>query len=156
MEIGVGSFSSVANAATVPAALWVFALEILLTPDMLLQTTVFLGISVGILCALEKSDACQSNSLRLRCEFLYNNVCFDFVGELNTWTKARSSCERRGGLLLNNMSSPMKTFLRNITSERSTGNFTWWLGGDGQGDGPQPAISEWQLSAELCVYLLPS
>lgn len=109
---------------------------------MLLHTTVFLWISAGILCTLENLDACQSNSLRSRCEFLYKNVCFDFVGELKTWTKARSSCGRQGGELLSIMSSPTKAFLRNITNERITGNFSWWLGGDVEGNGPRSAISE--------------
>lgn len=107
---------------------------------MLLQTTVFLWISVGTLCTLGESDACQSNGFapRLRCEFPFRDVCFDFVGESRTWTEARSSCERRGGELLSRMSSPVEAFLRNITSERVTGNFTWWLGRDE----PQPGISE--------------
>lgn len=141
MEIRLESVCSVADAATVPPALWGFALRIILTTDMLLHTTVFFGILVGILCTMEKLDACQSNSLRLRCELLYNNVCFDFVGELKTWTKARSSCERRGGVLLNSMSHPIKKFLRNITGERTTGSFTLWLGGDVQGNELQPVIS---------------
>lgn len=109
---------------------------------MLLQTGVFLGISVGLLCTLVKSEACQGKNFPMRCELIYRNVCLDFVGESKTWSQARSSCGERGGVLLRLMSTPMKTFLKNIISERNISNFTWWLGKDVQGRNLQPAISE--------------
>ncbi|KAM7406033.1 hypothetical protein PAMP_000438 [Pampus punctatissimus] len=44
-----------------------------------------------------------------------------------TWSQARSSCENRGGELLRVINSPIKVYLKNITRERNTSNFTWWL-----------------------------
>lgn len=109
---------------------------------MLLQTGVFLGISVGLLCTLVKSEACQGKNFPTRCELIHRNVCFDFVGESKTWSQARSSCGERGGVLLRLMSTPIKIFLKNIISERNISNFSWWLGKDVQERKLRPAISE--------------
>lgn len=100
---------------------------------MLLQTGVFLGISVGLLCTLMKSEASQGKNFPMRCELIHRNVCFDFVGESKTWSQARSSCGERGGVLLRLMSTPIKIFLKNIISERNVSNFSWWLGKNVQG-----------------------
>lgn len=110
--------------------------------DMLLQTAVFLWISVGFLCSPEKSDACLGKNFPKLCEFVFRNVRFEFVGESNTWSQARSSCGERGGELLKMMNSPIKMFLMNITSERNISNLTWWLGEGVPGKYQGPAISE--------------
>lgn len=109
---------------------------------MLLQTGVFWGISVGLLCTLVKSEARQGKNFPMRCELIHRNVCFDFVAESKTWSQARSSCGEHGGALLRLMNTPIKTFLKNIIGERNIGNFTWWLGKDVQGRKLRPAISE--------------
>uniref|UniRef100_A0A8C9XYF1 C-type lectin domain-containing protein n=1 Tax=Sander lucioperca TaxID=283035 RepID=A0A8C9XYF1_SANLU len=104
------------------------ALYINITMGMLLRTSVFLWISVGFLSLPEKSEACTGNYSLARCEFVFRNVCFEFVGGSKTWFQARGSCEKRGGELLKVMNSPIKMFLKNITREGNTGNFSWWLG----------------------------
>lgn len=95
---------------------------------MLLPTSVFLWISVGFLSLPEKSEACSGNDFPALCEFVFRNVCFEFVGGSETWYQARSSCKKRGGELLKVMDSPVKIYLKNITRARNTSNLTWWLG----------------------------
>lgn len=105
---------------------------------MLLRTTVILWISVGFLSLPEKSEACPGNNSPALCEFVFRNVCFEFVGGSKTWSQARSSCEKRGGELLKVMNSPIEVFLKNITREGNTSNFTWWLGEGVQGKYQEP------------------
>ncbi|KAF1392766.1 hypothetical protein PFLUV_G00031470 [Perca fluviatilis] len=116
---------------------------------MLLQTSVFLWISVGFLSLPKKSDAYTGNYSLVRCEFVFRNVCFEFFGGSKTWSQARSSCEKRGGELLKVMNSPIKMFLKNITREGNTGNFTWWLGKGVQGQYQEPTL----LNADNCTYM---
>ncbi|XP_031179990.1 polycystic kidney disease protein 1-like 2 [Sander lucioperca] len=116
---------------------------------MLLRTSVFLWISVGFLSLPEKSEACTGNYSLARCEFVFRNVCFEFVGGSKTWFQARGSCEKRGGELLKVMNSPIKMFLKNITREGNTGNFSWWLGEGVQGQYQEPTL----LNADNCTYM---
>lgn len=62
------------------------------------------------------------------CEFIFRNVCFEFVWESKTWSQAGDSCDRRGGKLLKVITSPMKIMLKSITVNRNISKFTWWLG----------------------------
>ncbi|XP_032363993.1 polycystic kidney disease protein 1-like 2 [Etheostoma spectabile] len=116
---------------------------------MLLLTSVFLWISVGFLSLPEKSEACTGNYSLAHCEFVFRNVCFEFVGGSKTWSQARSSCEKRGGELLKVMNSPIKMFLKNITREKNTGNLTWWLGEEVQRQKQEPTL----LNADKCRYM---
>lgn len=127
---------SVAAPATAPVAL-----KIIITMELLLRAAVFLWISFGFLYLLEKSEACPGNNFSMMCEFMFRNVCYEFVGESQTWSQARSSCGKRGGELLTLMNSPVMNFLTK-TSKRNLSNFTWWLGEGVQGDYQGPVISE--------------
>ncbi len=111
---------------------------------MLLRISVFLWISFGFLPLgqSEKSKACSKNDFPSMCEFVFRNVCFEFVGSSKTWSQARSSCEKRGGELLKVLNSPIKIFLKNITEGNNISNFTWWLGSGAEEKYPGPEISE--------------
>ncbi|KAK9542862.1 hypothetical protein VZT92_000688 [Zoarces viviparus] len=120
---------------------------------MLLRTAVFLCISVGFLSLLEKSEACTGNDFPARCEFVFRNVCFEFVGESETWSQARGSCEKRGGELLKVMNSVIKLLLKNITREGNTSNFSWWLGEGVQGQHQVPIKKNADVSKDNCTYM---
>ncbi|KAI3377578.1 hypothetical protein L3Q82_008747, partial [Scortum barcoo] len=108
--------------------------------DMLLRTAVILWISVGFLSLQKKSEASPANDFPPLCDFVLRNVCFEFVEGSKTWPQARNSCEKRGGKLLKVMkvNSSVEIFLRNISREGNTGNFTWWLGEGVQGEYQEP------------------
>nr|XP_046245454.1 polycystic kidney disease protein 1-like 2 [Scatophagus argus] len=121
--------------------------------DMLLRTAIFLWIfSVGFLFFPEKSEACPGNDLPMLCEFVFRNICFEFVEGSDTWSQARSSCEKRGGELLKVMNSPIKIFLKNITRAR-TSNFTWWLGERVQETYQGPASENVGVLNDSCSYM---
>ncbi|XP_062417998.1 polycystin-1-like protein 2 [Pungitius pungitius] len=82
---------------------------------------------------MRKSEACTGNNFPEGCEFNIGNACFEFVGGSETWSQARSSCEKRGGELLKVMNTEIKLFLKNITRGRHTNHFSWWLGEGVQG-----------------------
>lgn len=109
---------------------------------MLLRAAVFLLISAGFLFLPEKSEACPGNGVPALCEFAFRNVCFEFVGGAQSWSEARSCCEKRGGQLLKLINSPIQIFLKNITRARNISNFTWWLGEVVEVENQGPAISE--------------
>lgn len=88
----------------------------------------FLWISFGILFAQERSEAPPGRNSLDMCEFVFRNICFEFVWESKTWSQANNSCEMRGGKLLKVIISPIQIMLKNITSNRNISNFTWWLG----------------------------
>lgn len=117
---------------------------------MLLRTAVFLWISVGFLSSPKKSEAGLSDDHTVY-EFVFRDVCLEFVCESKTWSQARISCEKRGGKLLKMMTGPIKTFLKNVNRHRNINNFTWWLG-----EGV-PDISEYTtfllLVATKCVFI---
>ncbi|GLD47389.1 polycystic kidney disease protein 1-like 2 isoform X1 [Lates japonicus] len=92
------------------------------------------GDSAGFLSLTEKSQACPGNDFTAPCDLIFENACFDFVEESKTWSQARSSCEQRGGELLKVTNSQIKNLLKNISRERNTSNFTWWLGDGVQGE----------------------
>ncbi|XP_051236275.1 polycystic kidney disease protein 1-like 2 [Dicentrarchus labrax] len=121
--------------------------------DMFFRNAVFLWISVGFLSLPEKSEACPSNDLPVHCEFVFRNVCFEFVRGSKTWSQARSSCEQRGGELLKVMNTPIKILLKNITRERSISNFTWWLGERVPGKYQGPAKQNVNVSKDNCTYV---
>ncbi|XP_038557671.1 polycystic kidney disease protein 1-like 2 isoform X2 [Micropterus salmoides] len=120
---------------------------------MLLQIAVFFWISVGFLSFPEKSEACSGNNSPALCEFVFKNVCYEFVGGSKTWSQAESSCEKQGGELLKAMTIPIKIFLKNINGERNTSNFTWWLGKGVQGLYQGPAIKNVDISKDNCTYM---
>lgn len=96
--------------------------------DTVLRTAVFVWISAGFLCVAERTENCPGNNFTANCEFVFRNVCFEFVGEPKTYSQARSSCEKQGGELLKVMNNPTKIFLDNITRDWNTNfNHTWWL-----------------------------
>ncbi|XP_076739560.1 polycystin-1-like protein 2 [Maylandia zebra] len=96
--------------------------------DTVLRTAVFVWISAGFLCVAERTENCPGNNFTANCEFVFRNVCFEFVGEPKTYSQARSSCEKQGGELLKVMNNPTKIFLYNITQDWNTNfNHTWWL-----------------------------
>lgn len=108
----------------------------------MLRYFVFLWISFGFLYSLGNSEVCQGKNLPMMYEFVFKNVCFEFVGESKNWSQARSSCGERGGELLNTMNNPIKSFLKNITSKRNISNRTWWLGEGVPGKYEGPTESE--------------
>lgn len=112
---------------------------ITITMDVLLRTAVVLWISAGFLPFSEKSEACTGNDLPAPCDLVFRNVCLELEEESETWSQARSRCEERGGELLKVMNGPIKLLLKNISKERNTSNFTWWLGEGVQGE---PSRSE--------------
>ncbi|XP_056234655.1 polycystic kidney disease protein 1-like 2 isoform X1 [Seriola aureovittata] len=116
--------------------------------DLLLRTSVFFWISAGFLPLPEMSEACPGNDFPALCDLVFRNVCFEFVEESKSWFQARSSCEKRGGDLLEVMNSPTKGFLNNITRERN--NFTWWLGEGVQGES---AMKNGDVSESNCTYM---
>ncbi|GAA6233594.1 polycystic kidney disease protein 1-like 2 isoform X2 [Lates japonicus] len=118
--------------------------------DILLQTSVFLWILAGFLSLTEKSQACPGNDFTAPCDLIFENACFDFVEESKTWSQARSSCEQRGGELLKVTNSQIKNLLKNISRERNTSNFTWWLGDGVQGE---PTIKNGDISEYNCTYM---
>lgn len=61
-------------------------------------------------------------------EFVFRNICFEFVWASKTWSQADDGCEMRGGELLKVISSPVKIMLENINGDRNISNFSWWLG----------------------------
>ncbi|XP_053279260.1 polycystic kidney disease protein 1-like 2 [Pleuronectes platessa] len=121
--------------------------------DILLRASVFLWISAGFLLSPVESGACCSEDFTARCDLVLREVCFEFVEELKTWSQARSSCEKRGGELLKEMNSPFEVLLKNITRQRNTSNFTWWLGevvqGEQSGENGDP--SEYN-----CTFMKPN
>ncbi|KAF3686523.1 Polycystic kidney disease protein 1-like 2 PC1-like 2 protein Polycystin-1L2 Precursor [Channa argus] len=114
---------------------------------MLLLNAVFLWISGGLVFLTEKSEPCRGNDFSATCDFVFRNVCFEFVEDLKTWSQARSSCENQGGELLKMINSPVKKFLKNVTRE---GNITWWLGEGVQGES---AIKNGDNSNNNCKYM---
>ncbi|CAK6973388.1 polycystic kidney disease protein 1-like 2 [Scomber scombrus] len=112
--------------------------------DQLLRTSVFLWIVVGFLSLPETSESYLGNENPSLCKFVFRNVCFEFVREWKTWSQARSSCEKRGGELLRVINGPIKIYLKNITRERNTSNFTWWLG-----EGVQEKYQEGTIDLQL-------
>uniref|UniRef100_A0A3Q3E9F7 C-type lectin domain-containing protein n=1 Tax=Labrus bergylta TaxID=56723 RepID=A0A3Q3E9F7_9LABR len=120
--------------------------------DLFLRTSVFLLISIGFLSLSGKSEACPGNGFPALCEFVFRNVCFDFVGGSNTWSKAKSSCEHRGGELLQMLNKPNKIFLKNIQSKRNFSSFTFWLGKGVQGKALKPIISKSSYAALIELF----
>lgn len=110
--------------------------------DMLLRHTVVLWISLGFLSSLEIFEECSSNNFPVTCEFVFRNVCFEFVDESQTWSQASSSCVKQGGQLLKKITSPIKNFVENLTSKRNISMFTWWLGEGVLENYHQPGTSE--------------
>lgn len=106
-----------------------------------LRTCIFLWISAGFLFVFEKSEAIQSDDFSLLCEFVFRDVCYDFVGGSKTWSQARSACEKQSGELLKVMNNSVKLILNNIAQKKNTSSFTWWLG-EGVGEENQPTMSE--------------
>lgn len=133
---------SCSDPSTAPSALCDLALYIIITMGTLLQTSVFFCLSVGFLFLPENSDAFTGNDLSVQCQFVFRNVCFEFVRGSETWSQARSSCANRGGDLLKVVNSPIQMFLKNISREGNTSNFTWWLGEGVQGQHQEPTTSE--------------
>lgn len=109
---------------------------------MLLQTFVLLWISYGRLSLTEKCETCPDGNLTASCDFVWQNVCLEFVEESETWYQARSSCKERGGKLLNVLNSPIQMFLSNITREKNTSSFTWWVEKGVQAHHRDPSPSE--------------
>ncbi|XP_032415639.1 polycystic kidney disease protein 1-like 2 [Xiphophorus hellerii] len=127
---------------------------------MLLQTFVLLWISYGRLSLTEKCETCPDGNLTASCEFVWQNVCLEFVEESETWYQARSSCKERGGKLLNVLNSPIQMFLSNITREKNTSSFTWWVEKGVQAHHRDPSPSFKRLKTEkeealkeLCTYM---
>uniref|UniRef100_A0A3Q0RCA2 C-type lectin domain-containing protein n=1 Tax=Amphilophus citrinellus TaxID=61819 RepID=A0A3Q0RCA2_AMPCI len=119
------------------------SLQRIITMDMLLRIFVFLCISVGFLFVPGRSEACPRNTFTAGCEFVFGNVCLEFVEELKTWSQARSSCEKQGGELLMVKNSSVQVFLKNITREWKTSfNHTWWLGETVGEDNQKSTISD--------------
>ncbi|XP_029950415.1 polycystic kidney disease protein 1-like 2 [Salarias fasciatus] len=110
-----------------------------------LQTSLFLWISAGLLFVPETTVGCPDFSTR--CEFKLEDVCFEFIRDLKTWSQAKSSCEMQGGELLKVTNEPIKVFLNNISSKKNTSNFTWWLGEDIQGS------EEESTADDLCPFM---
>lgn len=126
--------------------------------DMLLRTAVILWISAGFLSLQKTSEACLDDDLPTQCDFVFRNVCFEFVEGSKTWPQARNSCEKRGGELLKvmNVNSPIKIFLRNVSREGNTGNFTWWLGEGVQEEYQEPTTLSSKtenVSRDNCTYM---
>ncbi|KAK5935391.1 hypothetical protein CgunFtcFv8_020758 [Champsocephalus gunnari] len=120
----------------------------------LLQIFVFFCLSVGFLFLPENSDAFTGNDLSVQCQFVFRNVCFEFVRGSETWSQARGSCANRGGDLLKVVNSPIQMFLKNISREGNTSNFTWWLGEGVQGQHQEPTTTEnAEVSKENCTYI---
>ncbi|KAK5617940.1 hypothetical protein CRENBAI_024468 [Crenichthys baileyi] len=97
------------------------------TVDMLFQAFILLWISAGCLSLTEKCDTCPGDNLTATCQFVWRNVCLEFVEELKTWYQARNSCEESGGKLLDVLNRPIQMFLSDITREKNTSSFTWWV-----------------------------
>ncbi|XP_030016916.1 polycystic kidney disease protein 1-like 2 [Sphaeramia orbicularis] len=125
----------------------------MITMDMFLQMSVRLWIAAGFLSLTEKSVAHPGNGTSTPCQFVFRNVCFEFVGGSKTWSEAKRSCEIQGGELLEMMSSPIEMFLKNVTRERNTGNFTWWLGEGVQGEYQEPTMDINDASKDRCTYM---
>ncbi|XP_044062213.1 polycystic kidney disease protein 1-like 2 [Siniperca chuatsi] len=51
------------------------------------------------------------------------------------------------------MNTPIKIFLKNITKERNTSNFTWWLGEGVQETYQGPTIKNVDVSKDNCTYM---
>ncbi|XP_054900721.1 polycystic kidney disease protein 1-like 2 [Poeciliopsis prolifica] len=127
---------------------------------MLLQTIILLWISYGRLSLTEKCETCPYGNLTASCEFVWQNVCLEFVEESKTWNQARSSCEERGGKLLNVLNNSIQMFLSNITREKNTRNFTWWVekGVQAHHRDPSPSLKRLKTEKvealkELCTYM---
>ncbi|XP_061598114.1 polycystin-1-like protein 2 isoform X2 [Cololabis saira] len=113
---------------------------------MLLQISVFLWISVECSSVPQKSEASLSSNLPAWCEFVSRNVCFEFVRNPKTWCQARSSCEEKGGKLLEVLDNSDQFFMGSMTRESNTSNFTWWMGERGQ-------IDNGHISRDSCRYI---
>lgn len=98
--------------------------------DTILPTFAVLWILTGFLPLPETLEA---KIYPTECEHVFRNVCFEFEKETQTWSEARKSCEKRGGELLKVTNSPIRIFLKNITNNGHSENFTWWLGKGMQG-----------------------
>ncbi|XP_034384503.1 polycystic kidney disease protein 1-like 2 [Cyclopterus lumpus] len=120
---------------------------------MLLQNSVFLWMSVGFVSLLEKSEAYTGKEFPAECEFVYRNICFEFLGGSESWSQARSSCEKQGGELLKVMNSAIELFLKNITIGGNTSNFSWWLGERVQWQYLVPIIQNAYISQDNCTYM---
>ncbi|XP_040889158.1 polycystic kidney disease protein 1-like 2 [Toxotes jaculatrix] len=118
--------------------------------EVFLRTFVFCWISAGFLHLPQKSEASPGNDFSGRCDLVFGNVCFEFVEEPKTWSQAMSSCEKRGGKLLNVINSSIKIFLKDITRDRNTSNFSWWLGEGVQGE---YTIKNSDVSVHSCTYM---
>nr|XP_040021045.1 polycystic kidney disease protein 1-like 2 [Gasterosteus aculeatus aculeatus] len=126
--------------------------HIVITMGMLLRPSVFLWISVGFLSLPRTSEACGGTDFPEGCKFVIRNACFEFVAGSETWSQARSSCEKRGGELLKVMNTEIKLFLKNITRGRNTNHFSWWLADGVQGQYQVP-IKNAELSKGKCTYV---
>ncbi|KAM8893905.1 polycystin-1-like protein 2 isoform 2-T2 [Spinachia spinachia] len=79
-------------------------------------------------------------------------ICSTFVAGSETWSQARSRCEKRGGELLKVMNTEIKLFLKKITRGRNTNTFSWWLGEGVQGQSRVP-IKNAGFSMDKCTYM---
>lgn len=121
--------------------------------DTVLRTAVFVWISAGFLCVAGRTENCPRNNFTAKCEFVFRNVCFEFVGEPKTYSQARSSCEKQGGELLKGMNNPTKIFLDNITRDWNTNfNHTWWLEKTVGRDNWKSTNSEWNTQTQHAFW----
>lgn len=124
------------------SALCAFALHIASTMATLIWTSIFLWISVRSLSSGERSETCPHQEKPTSCEFISRNLCLEFVVEPKTWSQAKTSCEERGGKLLQELNSPAKVFLTRIIQERRFNNMTWWMGKRVRVENRNPDLSE--------------
>ncbi|XP_028999726.1 polycystic kidney disease protein 1-like 2 [Betta splendens] len=117
---------------------------------MLPWTSVLLWTLAGFLSLPDKSEPCRGNGLSMACDFIFRNVCFEFVDDSKPWSQARDSCESRGGKLLEAMSSPVKNLMKNITRGNKNIIVTWWLGEEVQVDS---VLLNRVASNNSCMYV---
>ncbi|XP_078800525.1 polycystin-1-like protein 2 isoform X2 [Oryzias latipes] len=123
------------------------------TMATLFWTSIFLWISVESLSSGERSEACPHQKQPAPCEFISRNLCLEFVVEPKTWFQAMSSCEERGGELLQELNSPAKVFLTSIIQERRFSNMTWWMGKRVRVESTNPNLNDRDFSMDSCGYI---
>ncbi|XP_036065860.1 polycystic kidney disease protein 1-like 2 isoform X2 [Oryzias melastigma] len=135
------------------SALCAFALHIASTMAMLIWTSIFLWISLRSLSSGERSETCPHQEKPTSCEFISRSLCLEFVVEPKTWSQAKTSCEERGGKLLQELNSPAKVLLTRIIQERRFNNMTWWMGKRVRVENRNPDLNDGDFSMDSCGYI---